>query len=177
MISSTEIIFAMSTDDMSNKTLHNRISKYKDICKSDVDEIIRIGVVGYLKPYGRLVAWLLNLKKYVPAGYAPRERVIPVKERLDLPVCRTMDMFNPSSHKGDNHYKRKNAQPTIPVLTQSEKHKEMAKANRKWTEDDLAILENLYRAGLSPAEISQILPRTIAAIQTKLSTKGLSNVK
>jgi len=102
MISRTEIIFAMVTCDISDKTLFHQISKYKKICKSDVDEIIRIGVVGYLKPYGRFVAWVLKLNKYLPKDWKPMEIVREVTPR-QIVMGWGNDIKHPNHKKGLEH--------------------------------------------------------------------------
>tara|TARA_R110000822_G_scaffold19866_2_gene64443 strand:+ start:218 stop:766 length:549 start_codon:yes stop_codon:yes gene_type:complete len=74
MISRKEIIFAMCTGDISNNTLRHNLCKYVNVCQVEVDNIISNGVDGYLEKF---VAWVLNLKKFIPKGWKPE--IINVK--------------------------------------------------------------------------------------------------
>jgi len=78
MIIRREIIFAMVTSDISNTTLKHRLCQYVDVCLMEVDEIIRKGVDGWLEPY---IAWVLDLKKYIPDGFKPKKRAVIAKPR------------------------------------------------------------------------------------------------
>lgn len=78
MIAKREIIFAMVTGEISNKSLRCQLCQYVDVCLTEVDEIIRKGVDGWLEPF---VAWVLGLKKYIPDGFKPKKRAVIAKQR------------------------------------------------------------------------------------------------
>lgn len=167
MITRTPIIFAMGTADMSNTTLYHEISKYKDICMADVTEIIRIGTKGYLERYERVVAWILGLKRFFPKGWKPTRLPRLIRETPDLPVQGRLDLFNTSDNRGDNHYKRKNRQDNVHLMAKK-------LSPKRWTQEELDLLEILYKQGKNNSEIADILPRSKKAIQTKLTKLGIS---
>ena len=76
MISRKEIIFAMCMEDITNNTLRYELCKYINVCQVEVDDIITNGVDGYLEKF---VAWVLNLKKFIPRGWIPEQRVVTPK--------------------------------------------------------------------------------------------------
>ena len=76
MISRKEIIFAMCMEDITNNTLRYELCKYINVCQVEVDDIITNGVDGYLEKF---VAWVLNLKKFIPKGWIPEQIIVTPK--------------------------------------------------------------------------------------------------
>lgn len=173
MINRKPIVFAMGVSDMSNTTLYHEISKYKDICMADVDEIIDRGVYGYLiDRYERVVAWILGLKRFFPKGWIPTLRVVRVKEAVDLPKQGRLDLFNTSDNRGDNHYKRKAVLGSTRMFPHNRKDGGKIGRGKPWTPAEHDKLERLYKSGLSLLDIANKLKRTKPAIQTKIARKG-----
>lgn len=108
MIARKPIIFAMVTSDMRSTALYHEILKYKDICMADVNEIIRIGTHGYLERYERIIAYILDLKRFIPEGWKPTLRVIRMRETNDLPVQLNLDITRPVTKRGKDHHNYKN---------------------------------------------------------------------
>jgi len=77
MLKSEDIIKYMPYD-MGWKTLHHEMLKYVEIPDEDVQNIFKDGVTGERAP---LVAWILEMTKFIPNGYVPKKRVMPIKEQ------------------------------------------------------------------------------------------------
>jgi len=77
MLKSEDIIKYMPYD-MGWKTLKHEMLKYTDIETIEVQDIFRDGVKGDRAP---LVAWILEMTKFIPNGYVPKKRVMPIKEQ------------------------------------------------------------------------------------------------
>jgi len=145
-----EIIMVMGTSQMSNLTLFHELYDYVEVCLVEVNDMIRKGITGPLEKY---VAWVLGLKKYIPAGWKPSIRIQEYKPKPDLPKQLTFDSFNSKGVlKGTDHY-----------LNQ----------DRFWKTGEIAKLKELYLAKKTRAQMSDTLGKTLHAIDNKiLNTKG-----
>jgi hypothetical protein len=98
----------MCAEDITNKTLRYELCKYINVCQVEVDDIITNGVKGYLEKF---VAWVLNLKKFIPEGWIPKkiERKITPQQTF---MYFNYDRVNQDHVKGEAHQnkKRKKAQ-------------------------------------------------------------------
>lgn len=171
MISRKYIITAMVVEDMSDISLYNKISEYKNICMADVTAIINDGIKGYLEDYERVVAYILGLKKYFPEGWKPVLRVHISKLRRILPKSRTMDLFNTVTNRGDAHYTRRD---NVHLIPESILQGIRMKRGNKWSGDEMAVVCRLYQTGMMPRSIAKAIGRTKSAVETKLNRMGVS---
>lgn len=63
----------MCAEEITNNILRYEMCKYINVCQVEVDDIISNGVDGSLEKF---VAWVLNLKKFIPEGWRPEQRVV-----------------------------------------------------------------------------------------------------
>lgn len=157
-----QVKFAMC--EMGHKTFRHALNEYIPVHRFLINDFIRHGVKGKFVKY---VAWVLGLKKFIPNGWRPVKREIRVKEKPELPKQGRLDLFNPSDNRGDNHYKRKNRQDNVHLIGKK-------LSPKRWTQEELDLLETLYKQGKNNSEIADILPRSKKAIQTKLTKLGIT---
>lgn len=155
-------------DTMTAKQLEHELFKYIDICQTEVLEFILHGVEGARE---KLVAWILGLKKYFPEGWKPALRVHISKLRRVLPKGCTMDLFNPSDNRGDNHYKRRD---NVHLIPESILQGIRMKRGNKWSGDEMAVVCRLYQSGKTPRNIAKAIGRSKSAVETKLNRMGIS---
>ncbi len=93
-------VIKMAMIETSRNTLYYSLLKYITITRTEVDTAIRDGVNGSVANH---IAFILELKKHIPSGFNPPERVYKPKPR-QLVLDRVYD--NPV--RGKNHHKFKN---------------------------------------------------------------------
>lgn len=102
MITSKEIQYAML--EMDYREFTRKLNQFIDVQKLNINvrDIVTEGVKGWLKPY---VAWVLNLKRHIPDGWKPTQRVIKPPKNRTIPK----DTFVKGEVlKGEKHFNYRN---------------------------------------------------------------------
>jgi len=142
MIPRKQIIFAMGSGDISDRALFHMLSKYVTVCMSEIEDIIKHGIKGWLRPY---VAFVLRIRDHIPKGFNPPLKVIKFKVK-DLPRQLTFDHLTRPGVKGAAHHWSK---------------KQRKKNDRTlWADKEIGRAVRLRESGLTYKEIGDKINRT-----------------
>jgi len=79
MITKKEIIYSMSLQEITFKTLFNQMKRFVEISESEIHDIIAFGCKNvYFKAH---IAYILGLKKHLRKGFVPKEVIRIISPR------------------------------------------------------------------------------------------------